>query len=337
MLDHVATDAPTRRRLPPPPRSPSEATLRRRGGRREPRRARCARSDPGRRRPVRRRGGRREGGRCARHDHPRSRRSTGDRRKRRDIPRAGRLDVRRVQHPDDAGPAGPDHRAGRVAGRDDDRHAAGRADRADRDLQRGRCGCPARRQVVYHWAYEGGVATGSQISHSYQVPGDYPVAVTVTVTSVLGLSGAASQTTVVVPDSPPSKLQGTGSSNGGGGGSGHGTGSRRRDGVVEGRGRACRKAGPGDPHARRCQPAGDPGARDGVRPTGRRLPADRDRNSVRAGVADHPDGGSANSGGSDRPGGRRRGRRGRRSFALTIAIVTLGALDERRRISLRHA
>jgi len=85
-------------------------------------------------------------------------------------------------------------------------------------------GVPSGRHVRYDWAFSGGTATGQQVSRSYPDPGDYPVAVTVTVVSVAGLSGDASQLTVVVSNARPAKIPSSGSAGGQGSGSGTGNG-----------------------------------------------------------------------------------------------------------------
>jgi hypothetical protein len=196
-------------------------------------------------------------------------------------------------------------------------------------------GVPPGKQVLYHWAFEGGTGFGEQITHSYSNPGDYPVAVTVTVSSVAGLSGAADTLTVVASPSKPSKAPGGGGSVTGAGGSGTGKGGAG--------------AGSGKPGGRRVAaarrlPSGvanplatqTPSAQTGQQVQGFLLtdsglpfvppsavtPASTSGSSGGSGPGLGGVGGAAGVGGA---------------LALTIAIVTLGALDERRRISLRNS
>ena len=195
-------------------------------------------------------------------------------------------------------------------------------------------GAPPGKQVLYHWAFDGGTGYGQEITHSYADPGDYPVAVTVTVSSVAGLSGAADALTVVASDSQPSKAAGGGSSVVGGAGSGSGKGSG---------------AGSGKAGTRRV--AATRNAASGVaNPLATQAPSPQAGQQVEgflltdAGVPFAPPSAAAPASGSGSPGGSGSGPGGAGSpagvggaLALTIAIVTLGALDERRRISLRNS
>ncbi len=199
-------------------------------------------------------------------------------------------------------------------------------------------GAPPGKRIIYEWALDGGgTATGQQISRSYATPGQYSVAVTVTVASVAGLSGLADQLTVVVPNAPPSKLRGAGTAAGGGSGSGHGRGGGGGSGSAK------------SPAARAKRSAGTASAQGVANP----LPAQASSGLAAGQVegflltvvgvpfvppAATPTPATSSSGGSDSgfAGGGSAAAVGG-GIALTIAIVTLGALDERRRISLRNA
>jgi PKD domain-containing protein len=201
-------------------------------------------------------------------------------------------------------------------------------------------GAPPGRQILYHWAFEGGTGTGEQISRSYPDPGEYPVAVTVTVASVAGLSGVADQLTVVDSPAPPSKAPAAGGSAGGGRGSGTGKGG---DGTGSG---PSHKAAT---HAAR-HPAKAAAAAGVTNPLAVQAPSAQAGDQVEgflltdAGVpfvaptTPTPTAASTGSGGSAAGLSGVGGAAGiGGGLALTIAIVTLGALDERRRISLRTA
>jgi hypothetical protein len=201
-------------------------------------------------------------------------------------------------------------------------------------------GVPPGKHVRYDWAFSGGTATGQQVSRSYPDPGDYPVAVTVTVVSVAGLSGVASQLTLVASNTP-SKVPGSGSPDASGSGSGTGKGG----GHGSGNGSSSKSA------AARAKRAKQAAAAAGVaNPLAVQTPSAQVGDQVEgflltdAGapfappVASTPTSASSASGGSAAGVGGAGGAAGvGGAIALTIAIVTLGALDERRRLSLRQA
>jgi hypothetical protein len=199
-------------------------------------------------------------------------------------------------------------------------------------------GVPSGRHVRYDWAFSGGTATGQQVSRSYPDPGDYPVAVTVTVVSVAGLSGDASQLTVVVSNARPAKIpssgsaggQGSGSGTGNGHGSGNGSSKSAAARAAKRAKQAATAAGVANPLATQApSPAGD--QIEGFLLTDAGAP-------FAPAVAQTPTSSSSGSGGSAAGLGGAGGAAGvGGAIALTIAIVTLGALDERRRLSLRHA
>ncbi|MEA2372658.1 MAG: hypothetical protein QOH12_3052 [Solirubrobacteraceae bacterium] len=201
-------------------------------------------------------------------------------------------------------------------------------------------GAPPGKRVLYHWAFEGGTAVGPQIHRTYPDPGEFPVAVTVTVASVAGLGGAADLLTVVVANAKPAKVPGNGGSAGGGQGSGNGRGSGTGNGSST-------KPAATRAHAKQHKATAAQGVRT---PLPAQAPSPQSAQRVEGFVLSDlgtpfvpptptpptPDpsgpGGSgaglAGAGGAAGIGG---------AIALTIAIVTLGALDERRRISLRNA
>jgi PKD domain len=199
-------------------------------------------------------------------------------------------------------------------------------------------GVPPGKHVRYDWAFSGGTATGQQVSHSYPDPGDYPVAVTVTVVSVAGLSGVADQLTVVVSNTRPSKTPGSGSAGGQGSGSGTGSGHGSGSGAAKSAAaraakrakRAAASTGVANPLATQApSPSGD--QVEGFLLTDAGAP-------FAPPVAQAPTSSAGGSGGSAAALGGAGGAAGvGGAVALTIAIVTLGALDERRRLSLRHA
>jgi PKD domain len=200
-------------------------------------------------------------------------------------------------------------------------------------------GAPPGRQVLYHWAFEGGTGVGQQISRTYQTAGDYPVAVTVTVASVAGLSGVADTLTVVVPNTPPAKQSGTPGSTGTGRGSGTGTGHGSGGGSSKSAAaRAAKRAAKQTPAQGVANPLA---AQTPSAPTGQQVEGFLLTDS---GVPVAPPATTAPTAGSTAAGGSGAGPAGVGSaagvgggIALTIAIVTLGALDERRRMSLRSA
>ena len=199
-------------------------------------------------------------------------------------------------------------------------------------------GAPPGKRIIYQWGLDGGgTATGRQISRSYPTPGQYSVAVNVTVASVTGLSGLADQVTVVVPNARPSKLRGSGTAAGGGSGSGHGKGGGGGSGSAK------------SPAARAKRSARATTAQGVANPLPAQAPSGLAAGQVEGflltvvGVpfvppATSPTPAASSSGGSDSgfAGGGSAAAVGG-GIALTIAIVTLGALDERRRISLRNA
>jgi hypothetical protein len=201
-------------------------------------------------------------------------------------------------------------------------------------------GAPPGKRIIYQWALDGGAtATGRQITRSYPTAGQYTVAVTVTVASVAGLGGLADQLTVVVPNAPPSKLRGAGTAAGGGSGSGRGKGGGGGSGSAK------------SPAARAAKRSVQTAAAQGVaNPLPAQAPSAVPAGQVEGflltvvGVPFVPPvptptpAASSASGGSDSgfAGGGSAAAVGG-ALALTIAIVTLGALDERRRISLRNA
>jgi hypothetical protein len=201
-------------------------------------------------------------------------------------------------------------------------------------------GVPPGKHVRYDWAFSGGTATGQQVSRSYPDPGDYPVAVTVTVVSVAGLSGGASQLTVVVSNARPSKAPGSGSSgaegSGSGTGSGHGSGSGSSAKSAAARAakrakQAAAAAGVANPLATQAPSAQAGDQVEGFLLTDAGAPFAPPLASTPTSAASGSGGSAAGIGGA----GSAAGIGG--AIALTIAIVTLGALDERRRLSLRHA
>ncbi|HEY5196317.1 MAG TPA: PKD domain-containing protein [Solirubrobacteraceae bacterium] len=200
-------------------------------------------------------------------------------------------------------------------------------------------GVPAGKQVSYHWAFEGGTGLGEQISRTYPNPGDYPVAVTVTVASVAGLSGVADTLTVVVSNAPPAKVPGSGGSAGGGSGSGtgkgRGTGSgSSKSAAARARKRAAKAAaaqGVANPLARQAPSAQADQQVEGFLLTDAGAPFAPPVSTAPTSTSSSSGGSAAGSTGVGSAAGVGGG------IALTIAIVTLGALDERRRISLRNA
>jgi len=203
-------------------------------------------------------------------------------------------------------------------------------------------GVPSGKHVFYNWAISGVSGVGqvsSTIHHSYSTPRDYPVAVTVTVKSSSALSGVATLVTHVVSPSKPSKVPGYGTSATGGGGSGSGRGT--------GNGSSSK---PAASHVARARP------HKPIIPSGVQNPLTGQARSPLAGARVEgflltdagtpfvPPTPAAPTPGPDSSGGGGAGSAGiggaagvGGAVALTIAIVTLGALDERRRISLRHA
>jgi PKD domain-containing protein len=200
-------------------------------------------------------------------------------------------------------------------------------------------GVPPGKQVRYDWAFSGGTATGQQVSRSYPNPGDYPVAVTVTVVSVAGLSGVADQLTVVVSNTP-AKVHGSASGSPGGQGSGSGTGSGHGSGNGSAEARAARAAKRAKQAAAAAGVA-NPLATQAPSPAGVQvegfLLTDAGVPFAPA-VPQAPTPGAGGSGGAAAAVGGAASAAGvGGALALTIAIVTLGALDERRRLSLRYA
>jgi hypothetical protein len=198
-------------------------------------------------------------------------------------------------------------------------------------------GAPSGKQVLYHWAFEGGTGTGEQITRTYPDPGDYPVAVTVTVASVAGLSGVADTLTVVVSNTSPSKVHGDGSSAVGGHGSGNGKGGGTGSGssnsahAAKPSGKSTAAQGVANPLASQAPSAPAGQQVEGFLLSDAGVPFVQPVSTAptsTSGSSGGSDAGSAGVGGAAGIGG---------GIALTIAIVTLGALDERRRISLRNA
>jgi hypothetical protein len=198
-------------------------------------------------------------------------------------------------------------------------------------------GVPEGKQVLYTWAFEGGTGVGPVITRSYPEPGDYPVAVTVTVSSVAGLSGAADALTVVsAPSSSQAPANGGSAAAGAGGASGKGapgggSGLGKPAHAAKRKAKATTTQGVGDP-----LPVEAPSAQGGAQVEGFlltdsgapfALPASTTPASASAGGGDGSGGVPAPVDAAGISGG----------VGLTIAIVVLGALDERRRISLRDA
>jgi hypothetical protein len=197
-------------------------------------------------------------------------------------------------------------------------------------------GVPPGKQVLYHWAFDGGTGVGQEITRTYPDAGEYPVAVTVTVASIAGLSGVADALTVVVSDSSPSSGSGNSSTVGGGagdgkGGGGTGSGSSKAAHAPTRSGKATAPQGVPSP-----LPSQAPSGQGGVQVEGFLLtdpgvpfaPPTSTTPASSSSSAGGFDGGSAGVGSAAGIGG---------GVALTLAIITLGALDERRRISLRNA
>jgi hypothetical protein len=193
--------------------------------------------------------------------------------------------------------------------------------------------------VSYDWSFgDGSTGSGSVVSHSYQAIGQYAAAVTATVPG----SGAVSAVLAVVVGHPKtSKVPGAGTSNSGVGGSGTGKG-----GGGTGSGSSAKPAAHSAPKTT-AKVSSAPGV---ANPLAAQAPSPPVGDQVEgilltdAGAPLAPlvsatsTPGSAASSASQTAstGGGSVGAVGG-GLALTIAIVTLGALDERRRVSLRIA
>jgi hypothetical protein len=202
---------------------------------------------------------------------------------------------------------------------------------------------PPGAQATYDWSFgDGTTASGAVVSHAYAVIGQYAAAVNVTVAASLGSAGASQVLTVVVGNPRKAKVAGAGTSDSGAAGSGTGkgkggtgSGSSSRPAAVHATPKRPAKASsaPGVASPLALQ-AADPQAGDEVEGI---LLTDAGTPLAPLVAATTPTGSQASSasqtastggGGIGVAGG---------GIALTIAIVTLGALDERRRVSLQTA
>ncbi len=201
-------------------------------------------------------------------------------------------------------------------------------------------GLPPGFNATYDWSFgDGSTATGAVVTHSYLAIGQYAAAVDATIPG----SGAVSAALEVVVGHPKkAKVAGAGTSTSGTGGSGTGKG-------VGGTGSGS-SAKPASVHAPAKPPAKVSSAPGVAKPLALAAP-DRVPNGELEGIlltdagaplaplvaATTPAGSAASTASQTASTGAAGIGVAGGSIALTIAIVTLGALDERRRIALRTA
>jgi hypothetical protein len=203
-------------------------------------------------------------------------------------------------------------------------------------------GLPPGAEATYDWSFgDGTSATGAVVTHAYATTGQYAAAVTAAVSASLGSAGQSEVLAVVVGNPKRSKVAGAGTANDATGGSGNGKGSGGtgsgtgiKPAAVHGaRSTAKTSSAPGVAKPLAAQ-APDSQAGDEVEGI---LLTDPGAPLAPLVAATTPSGSTASSasqtaatgaGGIGAAGG---------GIALTIAIVTLGALDERRRTTLRTA
>lgn len=193
----------------------------------------------------------------------------------------------------------------------------------------------------YDWSFgDGTTGSGPQVTHSYAATGQYAAAVNVSVSASLGSAGDSSTLAIVVGNPKRSKVAGAGTSNSGvggfgtgkgGGGTGNGSAKPTVRAASRTKGRTSSSPGVANP-----LPLQASGASAGTQVAGILL-TDAGAPLAPLVAAATPSGSaastasqatSAGAGGIGLAGG---------GIALTIATVVLGALDERRRTSLRTA
>jgi hypothetical protein len=202
---------------------------------------------------------------------------------------------------------------------------------------------PPGAEASYDWSFgDGTTASGAVVSHAYAAIGQYAAAVNVTVAASLGSAGASQVLTVVVGNPRKAKVAGAGTSSSGTpgtgtgkGAGGTGSGSSTRPAAVKATPKRPAKASSA-PGVATPLPVEAPDAQAGDEVEGILL-TDAGTPLAPLIAATTPAGSTASSasqtastggGGIGAAGG---------GIALTIAIVTLGALDERRRVSLQTA
>jgi PKD domain len=201
---------------------------------------------------------------------------------------------------------------------------------------------PPGADVTYDWSFgDGTTASGAQVTHAYSVIGQYAAAVTASVSASLGSAGASQVLTVVVGHPKKAKVAGAGTSDSGAGGSGTGKG-----GSGTGRGSQTKPASAAAPKTA-AKSSSAPGV---AKPLASQAPDSQAGEQVEGILltgsgtplaplvaAATPSGSTASSAAQTASTGSAGVGAAGAGIALMIAIVTLGALDERRRISLRTA